>query len=63
MSTLVQVEQGTPSTPSAAQQITYPKVGGAYRMASDGIEKQLLDSGTYAAGVSAVIMQAFYQGI
>lgn len=64
MSTLTQVEQTTPSTPSANQQIIYPKVGGMYRMASDGIERQLLDSAnSYATAASAVVNQFWFGGI
>jgi hypothetical protein len=48
MSTLTQVEQTTPSVPSAGTQILYPKVGGQYVMASDGVEKQLLDNRSLA---------------
>ena len=44
MSTLTQVEQNTPTPPSANQQLNYPKVGGSYRMAADGIEKKLIDT-------------------
>lgn len=44
MSTLTQVEQATPATPSANQQVLYPKVGGYYRKDSAGTESQLLDS-------------------
>lgn len=44
MSTLQQTEQSAPTPPSANQQVTYPKVGGQYRMASDGVEKRLLDT-------------------
>ena len=64
MSGLTQVEQGTASVPSANQQIIYPKVGGVYRMASDGLEKQLLDSGnSYATAASAVVNQCWFGGI
>ena len=42
MSTLTQVEQATPSTPSANQRVTYPKVGGQYTMDSTGLEKEMV---------------------
>ena len=48
MSTLTTVEQNTPATPVATNQVQYPKVGGQFIMTSDGIEKQILDSRSMA---------------
>lgn len=44
MSTLTQTEQATPPAPPATKQVIYPKVGGVYVMAADGVEKQILVS-------------------
>jgi hypothetical protein len=54
MSTLTQVEQATPSTPSANQQLLYPKAGALARMASDGIERKIIDTTSASNTVSAV---------
>ena len=56
MSTLTTVEQNTPATPVATNQIQYPKVGGQFIMASDGIEKQILDSRSLASTESILNM-------
>lgn len=65
MSTLTQVEQTTPSTPSASQQLLYPKVGGMYRMASDGVERQLVDatSTTSVNAGSLVFIHQNFSGV
>jgi hypothetical protein len=44
MSTFTQTEQATPSIPASTTQLLYPKVGGQFIMASDGVERQLLDT-------------------
>lgn len=44
MSTYTHVEQTTPTTPTAGQQVIYGKSDGVYFMQSDGIEKKLQDS-------------------
>lgn len=56
MSTYTHVEQTTPATPSTNQQVIYPKVGGVYTMASDGIEKQILDSRSMASSMGTINM-------
>lgn len=54
MSTLTLVEQSTPSAPSSTRQVVYPKVGGLFAMAADGVEKQLVDTRSIA-NVESVI--------
>jgi hypothetical protein len=49
MSVFQQTEQSTPTAPGANTQLVYPKVGGQFVMAADGIEKQILDSRSAAA--------------
>ena len=51
MATLNQTEQTTPSPPGANTQLLYPKVGGQFIMAADGIEKQILDARSLAAAI------------
>jgi hypothetical protein len=63
MSTLQQTEQTTPSVPSANQQLIYPKVGGMYIMASDGIEKQILDSRSSNQAISLIVVNQTFYGI
>jgi hypothetical protein len=46
------VEQTTPSTASANQQILYPKVGGLFVMNSAGVEKQIVTTMSQYVGTS-----------
>ena len=62
MSTLQQTEQTTPATPAAGTQLAYPKVGGQFVVASDGIEKQLLDSRALAMCTTQLDMNIWYSG-
>lgn len=42
MSQLLQVEQTTPTTPGASQQLIYPKVGKYVTLDSSGVERELV---------------------
>jgi hypothetical protein len=63
MSTITVVEQATPSTPSAGQQIVYPKAGSLARLDSTGVEKTLLDSRTYVAAEAARMTTILFAGL
>jgi hypothetical protein len=60
MSTLTQTEQTSPSTPSAGQQRSYPKVGGLYRQDSTGTEYKMLDTGAVDHSSALIFMAHFY---
>jgi hypothetical protein len=63
MSTLQQTEQTAPSVPAASTQLLYPKVGGMYIMAADGVEKQIIVSNSYVIANAMMPLQVNYFGI
>ena len=60
MSLLIQVEQTTPSTPSANQQQTYPKVAGLFVMDSAGTERQIITTVSTNSAAIVYAAQVFY---
>jgi hypothetical protein len=63
MSNLLMVEQTAMTVQASGQQTLYPKAGAMARMDSTGVEKLLLDTGSYAQAISTMDAQFNFQGL